>query len=71
MSETSQEKFRRVAPKRVQRLLREIRLIGNLGNRNHYDYKQDEVDKIFNAIEGELQVAKSRFAIRRTDTFRL
>ncbi len=71
MTETPHQKFKRVAPKRVDRLLHEIRLIGNLGNRNHYEYGQDEMDKIFTAVEEELKIAKSRFSVKRTEKFKL
>ena len=58
-----QEKFIEIAEKRVTRLLEEIRLVGNLSNRNNYSYSSDDVSKIFGAIDAELRTAKKRFEI--------
>ncbi len=71
MVETSRQKFERIAPRRVERLLREIRLIENLANRNHYEYTEEEVVKIFNSIESEVKTAKGKFSFRRTERFEL
>lgn len=57
------QKFVEIAEKRVNRLLEDIRLVGNLSNRNNYSYESDDVAKIFNAIETELKNAKKRFDI--------
>ena len=55
------KKFVELAQKRVNRLLRELRLVGNLSNRSNYSFTDDEVRKIFSAIEAELRAAKRRF----------
>ena len=41
--------------------MNDIRLIGNLSNRNAYTYVDDDVRKIFKALQKELDAAKSRF----------
>lgn len=55
------EKFVRLAEQRVNRALREIRLIGNLSNRSAYESTEDDVKKIFRALQKELDVARGRF----------
>ena len=55
------KKFIELAEKRVNRLLKEIRLVGNLSNRSNYTFDDDEVKKIFVAIENEVKVARRRF----------
>lgn len=55
------EKFVRLAEQRVNRALREIRLIGNLSNRAAYTSTEDDVKKIFRALHKELEGAKARF----------
>jgi hypothetical protein len=62
--ESSHERFRRLAQKRVVRTIKDLRLIGNLGNRNNYDYTNDEVEKIFKVLEKELKFARSKFGNR-------
>ncbi len=55
------EKFVELAEKRVNRLLNDIRLIGNLSNKANYEYSQEDIRKIFGAIEGEMRATKRRF----------
>lgn len=61
MAETSHERFRRLAEKRVARTIREIRLIANLSNRSNYSYERVEVEKIFRTLDKELKLARARF----------
>ncbi len=61
MKETKKEKFIRLAEKRTNKALEAIRLLGNLSNKNVYEYKQEEVEKIFNALDKEIEMAKSYF----------
>jgi hypothetical protein len=65
--ETSHERFRRLAEKRVIRTIKDMRLIGNLGNRNNYEYTSDEVEKIFRVLDKELKLARAKFDSRRKD----
>ncbi|MBX9964823.1 MAG: hypothetical protein K2Y35_17315 [Burkholderiales bacterium] len=58
-----QQKFVEIAEKRVNRLLKEIRLIGNLSNRNNYSYEADDISKIFGAIESDLRTTRKRFEV--------
>lgn len=55
------EKFVRLAEQRVNRAMNDIRLIGNLSNRNAYSFNDEDVKKIFKALQKELDQAKSRF----------
>lgn len=55
------QKFVRLAEQRVNRALREIRLIGNLSNRSAYESNDEDVKKIFRALQKELETARSRF----------
>jgi hypothetical protein len=61
-----QQKFIEITEKRVTRLLNDIRLIGNLSNRNNYEYTLEDVTKIFSAIESELKTSRKRFDIALT-----
>lgn len=55
------ENFVRLAEARVNRALREIRLIGNLSNRSAYTYSEADIREIFRAIQREIDSAKVRF----------
>lgn len=54
-------KFIELAQARVNRAIKDVRLIGNLANRSAYDYSDEDVRKIFRALQKELDAAKSRF----------
>lgn len=55
------DNFVRLAEARVNRALREIRLIGNLSNRSAYSYTDVDVREIFKALQKETETAKARF----------
>jgi hypothetical protein len=54
-------KFVEIAEARVSRTIKDLRLIANLANRNSYTYTDDDVRKIFRALQREIDTAKSRF----------
>ncbi len=59
--ETANERFKRVASARTQKIIDMIELLGNCSNRRVYEYSQEDVDKIFNAIETELNLIKEKY----------
>ncbi|WP_223478073.1 hypothetical protein [Oricola indica] len=56
------KKFIDLAEARVNRAIKDIRLIGNLANKGAYDYTDEDSRKMFRAIQKELDMAKSRFS---------
>lgn len=61
-TETRRERFTRVAEARTNKILEMIRLLGNCSNRTTYQYDEDDIKKIFNAIEKELRETRSKFS---------
>ena len=59
--ETKNERFKRLAEKRVNTLLDQLRLLGNLSNKNNYAYTAEEVDAICESLRAELLTTKKRF----------
>jgi len=55
------KKFVELAQNRVNRAIKDIRLIGNLANKSAYDYSDEDTKKIFRAIQKELEQARARF----------
>lgn len=55
------ERFLRIAENRTNRILEDLRLLGNCANTNNYEYSDEDVNKIFNAIEKDLRIQKSKF----------
>ncbi|WP_424026698.1 hypothetical protein [Methanoregula sp.] len=66
-SETKDARFKRIASARTSRILDDLRLLGNCANTSHYGYTENEVGKIFTAIEKELKRTKSLFSTQLTE----
>jgi hypothetical protein len=69
--ESRKDRFKRIAEKRTNTLIKRIQLLGNCSNRSSYDYTEQDVNKIFNAIEKEVKEAKARFTFNRDKHFKL
>jgi len=70
----SREKFVDLAQKRVARVIKDLRLIGNLSNRSNYEYSIDDVDKIMSTLKSELSKTQKKFdlaASNKKDIFKL
>jgi hypothetical protein len=70
----SREKFVELAEKRVNRAIKDIRLIGNLSNKTNYIYTPKDAEKIISALEKEVKVLRTRFVSggdEADDSFRL
>jgi hypothetical protein len=55
------EKFVELAEKRVNKALKDIKLIGNLSNRSNYSYTEQDVKKITAALKKALEEMRARF----------
>lgn len=61
LERTKAEKFRDLANKRVNKTLNDMRLIGNLANRSHYTYSDQQARQILSALQKELDTLKLKF----------
>ena len=59
--ETKRDKFVKLAEARTNKIIDMLRLLGNCSNTSAYEYTQQDVDKIFSAIEAEVKEAKKKF----------
>lgn len=57
--------FQRLAQLRTDVILDRIRILGNCANRSSYDYTDEEIVRIFNAIDEQLRVVKAKFKSAR------
>ena len=58
--ETSEERFKRIAERRTKLILEYLRLLGNC-SRSGYSYTEEDVDRIFSALEKEMKRVKGLF----------
>lgn len=73
MSNKKKERFERIAEQRTNKILKTLDLLGNCSNKGNYDYTEEQVNKIFNAIDAELKVTKLKFESQQKENknFRL
>ena len=69
--ETKEQRFVRVAEKRVQNILKGIQSLSQLSNPKIYRWNQNQMGKIWKAIEEELVFAKKRFEDPEKGLFKL
>lgn len=71
MNETRFDRFKRLATRRTNAALDKLRLLGNLSNKSNYDYSDEDIRKIFSAIETQIREIKSKFTKGKKNDFRL
>ena len=54
-------KFKKLAEQRTNRILNDVRLLGNLSNKANYSYTKEQVDSIFTAIEQSIKLSREKF----------
>jgi len=70
-NETKAERFKRLASLRTNEVLRRLKVLGNCANRSAYEYSEEEVNKIFSAIERKLKEVKAKFHFLKEKEFKL
>lgn len=61
MGESKRMRFKRLATKRTNKVLDQLRILGNLSNKSYYEYSDQEINRTFRAIEEQLRTVKARF----------
>ena len=69
--ETKEQRFKRVAEKRVQNILKGIRSLSQCANSGIYTWDQKQLTKIWDAIDRELKACKECFSNPEARIFRL
>lgn len=69
--ESSQERFKRVVEKRVNKALNVIRTLGNCANKRVYGYTDEQIEKIFDTIQQQVEKTKAKFATDKKTQFKL
>lgn len=60
------ERFEKVAVARVNKVIKDLKLLGNCSNRNNYDYSEKDIKKIFSVIDSEIKKMKARYLGKNT-----
>jgi uncharacterized membrane protein len=70
-NESRHDRFVRLASQRTQAVIDRIRVLGNCSNSYLYEYTEDEIRRIFKAIDDELKEVKQKFTKKRGERFSL
>lgn len=64
------ERFLKLAEKRTNKLLNDLRLLGNCSNKANYEYTDEEVRQMFSSIDSELKRVKALFKGKEKGNFK-
>ncbi len=70
-NETPEERFKRIATVRTTAVLDRLRILGNLSNRQMYSYSEEDIEKIFSAINRQVREVRAKFNSHKQEKFKL
>ncbi len=70
-NETAEIRFKRIATVRTNAVLDKLRILGNLSNRQMYSYSEEDINKIFSAINKQIKEVKAKFNSQKEKKFKL
>ena len=70
-TELKNERFKRLATARTNEVIKRLRILGNCSNRYVYEYTDDDIKKIFSAIDSTLSEVKKKFHVPKENEFKL
>jgi len=71
-SKAKKDRFKRVAYRRVDNILKGIRSLSKCSNTNNYEYNEEDLNKMTRAIRDELKIMETVYKkniTKSTDTF--
>ena len=68
--ESKEQRFQRIAEKRVQRILDSIRSLSHCSNKRMYQWNERQLKKIWMAIDIEIKTCKESFEKSEPQEFR-
>jgi hypothetical protein len=70
-SETKEDRFKRIAERRVQRVIDSLRSLSQCSNKRMYKWNEEQLKKIWEGIDGTLHSCKESFEKPEPEEFRL
>lgn len=61
MNITPRQRFKKLATHRTNEILYRLKVLGNCANTSFYSYTEDDVNKIFRAIDDQVKFIKAKF----------
>ncbi len=69
--ETKRDRFIRLANRRTNAVLNQLKVLGNCSNKYVYEYSEEDIDQIFSEIERRVKETKARFRTSLKKEFKL
>jgi hypothetical protein len=66
MHTTPRQRFKKLATHRTNEVLYRLKVLGNCSNTSFYSYTEDDINKIFRAIEEQVKFVKAKFKKPKT-----
>jgi len=70
-NETPEERFKRLANSRTNAVLDKLRILGNLSNKQLYSCTEEDIERVFNAINRQVRETRAKFSIGKQRSFKL
>jgi len=70
-NETPKERFKRLATKRTNEVLRKLKVLGNCANKQVYEYTKEDINKIFSTIHQKVKEIEGKFRTSDEENFKL
>jgi len=70
-AKTKEQRFKKVAERRVQRVLDSLRGLSQCSNKRMYEWDDEQLKRIWNAIDKELEKCKASFENAKPEVFKL
>lgn len=68
---SKRENFKRLAEQRTNTILKKLKILGNCSNRSAYDYTEEDIAKIFMAIDKMVKETRAKFYFPKQKSFKL
>lgn len=65
------ERFLRLASARTEAVMGKLDILGNCSNKQAYEYTEEDVERIFKAIQKRMRETRARFSGQKKREFRL
>ena len=67
--ETKEDRFKRIAVRRVQRVIDSIKSLSQCSNKRMYQWNDEQLKKIWNAIEAALKECREKYEKTEPEEF--
>ena len=68
--ETKETRFKRIAERRVQRVLDSVRSLSQCSNKRMYSWNNEQLKKIWRAVDGAVESCKESFEKAEPEDFK-